>query len=120
METNYVIGGTYYYKGRKLILKRFEDDKDCNYPLRCFDFNGEEMSFTLNGKLYTCDAPSLSTSPTEFIAPKEKCERPTSNTSFHDCIFKAYHLQSEYDKMIKIEQAIKFLKKEGYTITKQY
>ena len=122
MKTNYVIGETYYYEGNKLVLKRFKDDKDCMYPLRCFSSNPEwEYSFTLDGKFFDFEEnPSLSTSPTEFIAPKEKCESPTYNKSFHDCIFKAYHIQAEYDHTIKINKAIELLKSEGYTITKEY
>tara|TARA_R110000868_G_scaffold279203_1_gene539260 strand:- start:11136 stop:11522 length:387 start_codon:yes stop_codon:yes gene_type:complete len=128
MKTNYKIGETYYWKNEHLILRRFEDDEDCSYPLRCFNIANNEYSFTLDGRYRHNENPSLSTSPTEFIAPKEekvvdtqidkailalKWLKEISNCSKHD-------MRSEYDNMIKVEQAISFLKSEGYTITKQY
>jgi hypothetical protein len=72
MKTNYVIGETYYCGGKSLRLKRIDEDYT-TYPLRCYDFDGKLHSFTSDGKAFSVDKnPSLSTSPTEFIAPKEK------------------------------------------------
>jgi hypothetical protein len=128
MKTNYVIGETYYYKRVKLELIdiRITDA----YPLRCFDKDGDCWCFLLDGKYTVNQNPSLSTSPTEFIAPKEKCETKIYfEQDVVDEIKKVFSkkLSQIGDKQIYIDytpidvtQAIALLKSEGYTITKQY
>ena len=116
METNYVIGETYYYEGESLLLE--EIIKDIKYPLRCVDKKGVKISFTLDGKYQVFDQHySLSTSPTEFIAPKSKKEYGSDMVEQAITLLKS---EGEVLKDTKVEQAIELLKSEGYTITKQY
>ena len=98
MKTNYVIGETYYYVGTPVKLSRIEQDED-EYPLVCLIENEcGYFTFTLDGRRWSYGDKCLSTSPTEFIAPKSK---------------------EEYGSDM-VEQAITLLKSEGYTITKEY
>ncbi len=134
MKTNYVIGETYYYEGQKFKLIKI---KDCGetYPLILIRESDNEMfTFTLKGALVKGWKPTLSTSPTEFIAPKstEDIYNDLANEAM-ERIIKAHGMTepmlfnckpikscAENKKEIKIEQAIALLKSEGYTITKQY
>jgi hypothetical protein len=110
MKTNYKIGETYYWNGRPYFLRAIT--KDIDYPLELVnEKSGLIEVFTLGGKYYTSNKnPSLSTSPTEFIAPKEEKDYEYYKTRWG----------LDYNHMIKIKQAITLLKSEGYTITKQY
>ena len=108
MKTNYKIGETYYLHGNEMVLMKIDETKRC-YPLRCYTKNNVLMIFTLDGRLHiNSPCRTLSTSPTEFIAPKEEMEmcKPLE----YICPAKPH----------KINKAIQLLKSEGYTITKQY
>ncbi len=132
MKTNYVIGETYYDKGKPYTLTEITNDKD--YPLSVRSKSGFVNCFTLDGRYYTSHEPSLSTSPTEFIAPKstEYIYNDLANEAM-ERIIKAHGMTepmlfnckpikscAENKKEIKIEKAIALLKSEGYTITKKY
>ena len=124
-KTNYVIGVTYYLRGISVVLN--DTIKDDEYPLKGTDEAGNKYSFTLDGKEWTLDRPILSTSPTEFIAPKSKDDTFKSDI---DHFLKQYKLNKEVDnyffnhlalhKQRTILQAIDLLKENGYTITKQF
>jgi len=119
MKTNYVIGETYYYEKEK--LKLIEIDLNCNHPLRCKGENGNIYTFTLEGGQYSWSKPSLSTSPTEFIAPKSKEEYYIEfSKETRERIINAFGITERTILESRINSAITLLKSEGYTITKQY
>lgn len=125
MKTNYKIGETYYDYGQEMKLIAIRDEDEV-YPLFLVRKNdGIKLTYTLDGCHAKFLKPTLSTSPTEFIAPKSDDEYYVEfSKEARDRIIKAYGITEsilvDCKNKSDIKEAIQLLKSEGYTITKQY